>query len=198
MTTDPTVTHWIAGLKSGDADAAERLWDRYFKRLVTLARHHLGVAAHNGADGEDVAQSVFKSLCLGAQRGKFPQLSDRDSLWLLLVAMSANKSRDLLRHSRRIKRGGGRVMDEAALLASDEAITVIEEIIGYEPTPEFAAEVAEECQRLLSRLNDVERQTAQLKLEGLTNQEVAAVMGCGVRSVERRLRTVRHVAATRP
>ncbi len=198
LTADPTVTHWIAGLKSGDADAAQRLWDRYFKRLVSLARNHLGVYSHAGADGEDVAQSVFKSLCLGAERGKFPQLSDRDSLWMLLVAMSTHKSRDLLRHNGRLKRGGGRVLDEAALLAGDESISVIEEIVRCEPTPEFAAEIAEECQRLLSRLNDVERRTAQLKLQDLTNQEVAAEMGCGLRTVERRLRAVRRVAATLP
>ncbi len=196
MITDPTVTHWIAGLKSGDADAAQRLWDRYFNRLIDLARNHLCVAAHGGADGEDVAQSVFKSLCLGAERGKYPQLSDRDSLWMLLVAMSTHKSRDLLRHNGRLKRGGGRVLDEAALLAGDESISGIEEIIQRDPTPEFAAEIAEECQRLLSRLNNVERQTAQLKLQGLANQEVAAEMECGLRTIERRLRAVRRIAAT--
>jgi DNA-directed RNA polymerase specialized sigma24 family protein len=189
----PSVTQWISDLKGGDAEAAQRLWDRYFGRLILLARNHLGVVTHGASDQEDVAQSVFKSLCLGAERGRFPSLNDRKDLWTLLVVMSAYKSRDLIRHERRLKRGGGKVLDEAALDAGNEPIATVNEIIGRDPTPEFALEVGQQCKWLLSQLTDVERQTAERKLEGFTNQEIAAHMECGLRTVERRLASVRQI-----
>jgi DNA-directed RNA polymerase specialized sigma24 family protein len=191
LTIDASVTHWIASLKAGDAEAARFLWEGYFQRLVSLARSQLAVVARGAADEEDVAQSVFKSLCLGAEKGKFPKLTDRHDLWLLLVAMTAHKSRDLIRREKSLKRGAGRVLNQATLASGDELLDSIEGIVGREPTPEFAAEVAEQCESLLSLLTDLERRTAQFKLEGFTNQEIAGQMSCGLRTVERRLDAVR-------
>ena len=34
---EDSVTVWIASLKAGDADAAQKLWQRYFETLVRLA-----------------------------------------------------------------------------------------------------------------------------------------------------------------
>jgi RNA polymerase sigma factor (sigma-70 family) len=191
LTNEASITQWIAALKIGEAEAAHRLWNTYFERLVALARGHVGLVASGGSDAEDVAQSVFKSLCLGAERGKFPRLNDRDNLWALLVAMTAYKSRDLIRRERFLKRGGGRVLNEGALAESREPVTHIEQVIGRDPTPEFAVQVAEQCEILLSCLNDVRRRTAELKLQGFTNQEIAEQMDCGLRTVERRLNAVR-------
>ena len=188
---ESSITHWIAGLKVGDPHAAQRLWEAYFHRLVALARQHIGIASHGGADGEDVAQSVFKSLCLGAERGKFPLLADRDNLWALLVTMTVHKSRDVIRRERHLKRGGGRVMNEEALAASDEPLSRLADVIGREPTPEFAVQIAERCESLLARLSGDRRRTAELKLQGFTNQEIADQMNCGLRTVERRLSAVR-------
>jgi len=192
LLSNPAITHWIEGLKTGDSDAAQQLWEHYFRGLFALVRGHLGPAGCGGVDQEDVAQSVFKSLCLGAQQGKFPQLSDRNNLWTLLVAMCAYKSRDVIRREHRQKRGGGRVLSETALAIGDEPFEGIHDLVGREPTPEFAAQMEEQCQWLLSQLDDVRRQTAQLKLQGFTNQEIAGKMSCGLRTVERRLEAVRH------
>jgi RNA polymerase sigma factor (sigma-70 family) len=193
-----SVTRWIVNLKAGDAEAAQRLWAGYFQRLVNLAQSHLGSVAHGAADEEDVAQSVFKSLCLGAARGKFAYLTDRNNLWALLVAMTANKAYELLRRENALKRGGGRVLDEAALAGRMEAIASIEEFTRQEPTPDFALEMAETCHELLSRLTDAERCTAELKLQGYENREIAERMDCGLRTVERRLDTIRRTWAAQP
>ena len=38
-----SVTYWIANLQEGeDSIAQQELWDRYFRRLVALARAKLG------------------------------------------------------------------------------------------------------------------------------------------------------------
>jgi hypothetical protein len=34
MPADESITRWIALLKEGDPAAAQRLWERYFRRLV--------------------------------------------------------------------------------------------------------------------------------------------------------------------
>jgi DNA-directed RNA polymerase specialized sigma24 family protein len=63
---------------------------------------------------------------------------------------------------------------------------------GPEPTPEFAAELAEEVDRLFDQLADDQlRQIARLKMEGYTNQEIADTIGRAITTVERRLRLIR-------
>lgn len=183
---DASVTQWIAGLKEGQASAAERLWEHYFHRLVGLARAKLNPSQARVADEEDVALSAFKSLCLGAADGRFPQLRDRDNLWPLLVVLTVRKARDLVKHERRQKRGGG---VKTSRLDSNQAEW--EAIVSQQPTPEFTVMVAENCERLLETLDGPHRRIALLKLEGYTNAEVAEQLNCGLRTVERRLELIR-------
>jgi hypothetical protein len=48
------------------------LWERYFRRLVALARKKLQGARRRERDDEDVGLSAFDSFCRRAMRGKFP------------------------------------------------------------------------------------------------------------------------------
>jgi DNA-directed RNA polymerase specialized sigma24 family protein len=190
MTSAGSVTHWIGQLKGGTPAAAQPLWQAYFQKMVELARHKLQGLPRRAADEEDVALSAFHSFCRGAAAGRFPQLSDRDSLWPLLVRITAHKAVDLLRHEHRRKRGG----PPAAAGGSADTEAELEQVIGREPTPEFALQVAEECQRLLERLgDDMLRSVALWKMEGDTTEEIAARLGCVPRTVERKLRTIRRL-----
>jgi DNA-directed RNA polymerase specialized sigma24 family protein len=190
-----SVTTWIAELKSGSPEAAQQLWERYFRRLVGLARAKLQGAPRGTADEEDVALSALDSFFRGAQAGRFPQLRDRNNLWPLLVVITARKVRDAVDHNRRQKRGGGRVLGESALddLKDDSSTgRGIEHVAGREPTPDFAAQVAEQCQQLLDQLGDAKlRQIALLKLEGYTDREVATRFDCSLRTVERKMELIR-------
>jgi len=68
----------------------------------------------------------------------------------------------------------------------------LEEIVSREPTPEFALQVAEECERLLARLDTTElRAIAISKMEGYTTDQIAQQLGCARSTVERRLRLIR-------
>src|SRR5262245_29028069 len=89
-----SVTRWLDSLKRGDAEAAAALWQRYFDRLVRLARARLGPGPRRVADEEDVALSAFRCLCDGAARGRFPDLADRNDLWRLLAALALHKAID--------------------------------------------------------------------------------------------------------
>jgi DNA-directed RNA polymerase specialized sigma24 family protein len=197
MSSAGSVTHWITQLKAGAPAAAQPLWERYFRRLVGLARHKLHALPRRAADEEDVALSAFDSFYRGAAHGQFPKLTDRDDLWRLLVVLTARKALDRVRHERRQKRGGGAVLGESALGGRDrraDGAPGIEQVIGPAPTPAFAAQVAEECRRLLDALGDDDlRALALAKMEGHTNDQIAAQRGCAVRTVERKLRLIRGI-----
>jgi DNA-directed RNA polymerase specialized sigma24 family protein len=196
MATPGSVTLWITQLKAGDRAAAGPLWENYFRQLASRARHKLAGAPRRAADEEDVVQSAFASFCRAAEAGRFPRLEDRQDLWQLLVMITDRKAANLARHERRQRRGGGKVLDEAAL-GGDRGSSSAAGLAGVpveEPTPEFAALVAEEYGRLLELLSDDDlRRLALLKMQGFTVEEIAGQTGRVARTVKRRLRLIRQI-----
>jgi RNA polymerase sigma factor (sigma-70 family) len=188
LATEPgSVSKWIGQLQAGESAAAQQLWERYFQRLVELAGKKLQRASRHIADEEDVALSTLDCFFRGMLAGRFPQLRDRTELWRLLVVLAERKAFHVLRDEQRQKRGGRQVR-------SRWPKPRLEEIIGREPTPEFAAQVAEECRRLLALLDSEElRSIARWKMEGYTTEEIAAQLGCAPSTVERRLRLIRRL-----
>jgi DNA-directed RNA polymerase specialized sigma24 family protein len=179
MSSGGSVTRLLGRLQTGDPDAARRLWERYFRRLVGLARKRLGGAPRRVADEEDVALSAFDSFCRNAGAGRFPDLLDRDSLWRLLVVITARKAAHLVRDQTRQPCGGA---------------VGLEEVLSHEPTPALAAEVAEEYGRLLASLGDRElAAVAVWRMEGYSVEEVAGKLRCAPRSVKRKLRVIRGI-----
>jgi len=173
--TDP-VTVWITQVKAGQRAAVQQLLERYFQRLVQLARARLQGVPGLATYDEDVALSAFKSLCLGAEGDRFPQLTDRDDLWRLLAVMTIRKAIDLQRRQRSPTAGA----------------ETLEQLLSREPPPELAAEMTEEYRRLLDRLGEPQLQAIALwKVEGYSNKEIARRLGCVVRSVERKLYRIR-------
>jgi len=185
---------WIGHLKGGDDRAAHHLWERYFPRLVGLARAKLGLAPRGVADEEDVALSAFYALCEGAACGRLDQLHDRDDLWRLLVVITARKAVDLKKHQSRLKRGG-RNVTAGSTLGGDEcaqAVVALDQVTDNDPSPEIAALLAEEYRRRLDALgDDALRQVAVLRLEGYDSDEIAARLGCARRTVARKLEMIR-------
>lgn len=69
---------------------------------------------------------------------------------------------------------------------------------AHEPSPELAALLAEECRLLFDLLPDESlRQVATLRMDGNTDQEIAARLRCGLSTVERKLRTIRSIWTAR-
>jgi DNA-directed RNA polymerase specialized sigma24 family protein len=189
-----SVTQWVTALKAGDRSEAARLvWQRYFERLARLAQGRLRTAAHGPADGEDVALSAFDSFFQGIAAGRFPDLGNRDDLWRLLVTITARKAHNQRRNERRQKRGGGRVVGEGAMAGANPiGDDFMGQVVGNEPTPEFAAMLTDEYRRLFGCLIDESlRVVALLKLEGHSNEEIAKGLDCGLRTVERKLEVIR-------
>jgi DNA-directed RNA polymerase specialized sigma24 family protein len=185
MGSEGSVSRLLDPLQQGDPEAVQEVWQRYFLKLADLARKVLRQTPLRAVDEEDVALSALDSFCRNAEKGRFPRLRDRDDLWRLLAVITARKAQRAREHEGRKKRGGGAWNngDDAALL---------EQALSREPSPELAAQMAEECDRLLRLLDDDDlRRVALLRMEGHTVEEVAARTGCAPRSVKRKLQLIR-------
>jgi len=187
MHSEGSVTGWIGELRRGNQQAAEELWRRYFQQLVRLGRRKLSSDHRRAADEEDLALSALDSFFRGVGCDRYPHLRDRHDLWQLLVMIAARKAIDQFRHEHRQKRSTARTVEPFGREGDG-----LEQIIGREPTPEFAIQVAEQCQRLLDRLGDkASVAIAQLKLECHSNEEIARQLDCSLRTVERKLELIR-------
>jgi DNA-directed RNA polymerase specialized sigma24 family protein len=193
VSNDASVSRWLVGIKAGvDADV-QRLWDRYFERLVRLAGSRLPGHARRDFDEEDVALSAFHSFCDRVVRGQFPQLEDRDDLWRLLATITARKVVSTIRHQTRQKRGGGHVLGESALMDAEQGDAQgVAQALSREPTPEEAAQFAESYERLIAILDTPTLKTIALsKLEGQSTEEIASELRVSIRTVDRKLELIR-------
>ena len=193
MVSENSVSEWIAGLKHGELNAIQKLWDRYRSELLDLARRKLGNVPKRAADEEDVAQSVFHSFYRGALAGRFDDVKSRDDLWWLLLAITKQKTVDFIRHEMAQKRGGGQVRYEGRQGDSHAVSGVVfDQLVGDEPTPEFVVMLEEQHRRLLGLLRDDRlREIAEFRIEGYTVAEIASELAVSTRSVERKLQLIR-------
>jgi RNA polymerase sigma factor (sigma-70 family) len=195
MSDPSSVTLWIDQLKAGEAsEAQEQLWNRYFSRLVAVARNKLRASPRRHADEEDVVLSAFETFFRGVPAGRFPDLRDRNNLWPLLVRITVRKALNQVRDGNAQKRGGGHVRGESLWpVASSSLAGGLGDFAGDDPTPQFAAEVAEQCRLLLDPLSEELQSVARMKLDGHTVQEIATRLGTSPRTIERRLESIRRL-----
>ncbi len=189
MSKSTNVSHWIDLVKHGDSTAANRIWQHYFERLVRSVRHRLYGQNRAVSDEEDIVLSVFDSFYSAVEKGRFPDLSDRDDLWRLLLRMSARKVVDKRRHDQRQRRGGGVNLHSFDHTTDGENVI---EAIGNEPTPEMVLMMQESVEQFFSHLGVGQlRDLAGAKLEGYSNAELARRFDCSERTIERRLHLIR-------
>ena len=192
MKNEPSATALISKLRNGDEEAARLLWDRFFAQLITLTRSRLQTSSRAMSDEEDIVLSAMKSFCIGMRNGRFPELSNRESLWRLLLTITLRKIADKQNYDRR----GKRDVEKRHLNRSPDADQKAEvnSFVSREPNPEIAAECAEQISRLLESLeNEDLKKVAIMKMEGYTNIEVANCIRCSLTSIERKLRTIRSI-----
>ncbi len=193
---ESSVSEWLDQLKNGDESAVCGLWKRYFRLLVAHARQKLARSRHLdlSEDEEDIAQSVFQRFCRAAQQGRFPNLNDRNDLWRVLVYLTSCRVADRHERNTALKRMSDRVVRECEIPAGSgaEDLRWLEQLACGGPTPEFAAETAEECERLLGLLGDERlRRIALLKLACFSHEEISNELGCSLRTVTLKIKLIR-------
>jgi len=186
-----SVTHWLSLLRAGDPEAPEALWDRYFAQVLRLAHQQLLGLRDRSRDAEDVALSTLNALCQAAQQGRLANVQDRHDLWRLLVTCTLNRARNLRLHENRLKRRAELVAETGPRPEAG-----LGNVPSTEPTPEEAAQLADELRHVMQRLDAEDpthrlREVALLKLEGYTVEEIARRQQCARKTVSLRLSVIR-------
>lgn len=178
MSNDPDFDELMALLRAGDEDAAARLFRRYARRLVGLARVRLDHRLRSKLDPDDVVQSVFRSFFRRLAGGQW-EVPHWDGLWALLVVMTVRKCGRKAQHFRAACRHVGR---EAATLT---------DVSAAGPGPLESAALADTLARLAARLDDRDRLVLEHVIDGYTPAEVARKIGRGEQTVRRALDRIR-------
>jgi RNA polymerase sigma factor (sigma-70 family) len=173
-----SITRLIRAAQENRDSAVGSLLAAYFDRLVQLARQRLQALPGLAGYDEDVALRSFHSVYQRVRDPNRPlQLSGREDLWRLLATRTISRAIDLIRRHRPGEVPGA---------------PEVELLLAREPTPEEAAEMADECRRLLDLLDEPQlRQIALWKVEGYTNEEIAARLDCVTRTIERKVSRIR-------
>ena len=169
-------------VRTGDEQAAADLFDRYVNRLIGLTRNRLSGKLARRVDPEDIVQSAYRSFFLRAQDGQFT-LERSGDLWRLLTAITLNKLRMQAKYHGAQKRSMG---DEESI-ASGSMYGVAPERVATEPTPDDAAALEEQLERIMGALKPLERQMLEMRLQSYTIDEIAAEVGRSERTVRRLL-----------
>jgi len=176
--TSQSITRLIRAVQNGSDTAIRPLLAAYFDRLVQLARKRLQNMPGLCGYDEDLALRSFHSVYERLRDPARPlELAGRDDLWRLLATRTISRAIDLIRrhHPEEVTR--------------EQDFT---KLLTREPTPLEAAEVADECRRLLESLPEPElRLIALLKVEGYTNEEIASQLDCVPRTIERKMSRIR-------
>ena len=191
MTKSPT--YWLPALQRGDEQAAEKLWQEYFVKIVRLAKRRMEGLRLRAADEEDVALSAMNSFCRMAKNREEP-IVDSNELWRLLATIVKRKVNKERQRQFAEKRQEYRLVGESGISPNKdnekkEGEGGLAQFSGREPSPELALELAETWERILE-LPDAEK-LVLLKNDGYSNSEIAEKMGCSTRTVQREIEKIR-------
>jgi RNA polymerase sigma factor (sigma-70 family) len=187
MPTDTSFAQVLDGLRHSGDEAAAKVVERYYRRLVALARKKLGERLRPRVDVEEVVQSALGTFFVRARAGQF-QLRDWNGLLALLMCITARKCLKAyevhLAASRDVRREQPPPGTEAggpwALLAR-----------AAPPEEELLLE--ETLEQATHELNEYERQIVSLTLHGCPPADVCARLGCSRAKVSRVLGRVEEV-----
>ena len=187
---DSSVILVIEALRQGDSQAAKEIWDRYAPRLQVMAKKWVRRVGNTGEyDEEDVAVSALGDFFQGVADGRFPDLKGGTDIWQLLAVIAARKANNMRKKAQADKRGG---QNKA------QTTDAMEQVAGTDLPPDLSAMMMEECRLLLDQLKDRDLESvALLKLDGFTNDEVAAKLGFSRRTIQRMLKLIREIWETR-
>jgi len=111
------------------------------------------------------------------------------SLWHLLRVMARNKIRKFAEHHGAAKRDVAKEVRPGGVEDSDTAIWPAQDV-SRPPSPAEATVLADELQRIRSRLRPDDFEIFRLQFEGFSNPEIAEKLGCARQTVRYKARRI--------
>jgi RNA polymerase sigma-70 factor (ECF subfamily) len=160
----------VAQARAGNNEALAGLIQEYEPKIRLVARAMLGPALRPFLDATDLVQSVHKSLLLGLRGDRFVLSRPEDLLGLTITLVR----RKVARHWRRIRR---QLQGDCTTNTRGSLAEVLSSLTARQDDPARAAEYNDQLKELCRHLSDEERQMLELRLDGHTFPEIAAVLG---------------------
>ena len=182
----------LSQLQAGDEVAAAKIYQRYARLLIGMARGHLDTLIRQKVDAEDVVQSVYRSFFHRFGLGEY-ELENWQSLWGLLISITLRKCGRQIEYFHAQKRD---VRRENTYAINSKDSMVQWQAIAREPTSEEAAILTETMEQMLSLFEPRQRDIISLSLQGYTQQEISEQIGCSERTIQRLLNTARQKMKT--
>lgn len=196
-----SVSRWIQDVRGGDDEAARKLVEWFWPQLSEVARRGWAGSPKRVQDEDDVLNPTLARFLAKLRENEYPHARHREDLLRLLSRAIKNKTLDVLRDERSEKRGGGKVRGESAFRGDETSRSAgLDAMPDDQESPQAAAIMAEEMERLLSLLDAQEeyrkfelRPIAEARLAGKTIEEIVQELEMPKRTVERRLEMIRRV-----
>lgn len=175
--------------QDGNEEAFGKIFERYADKLCRLARSRISERLSARIEAEDVVQSVFRTFFGRVQQHRFT-FKEQDDLWKLLVSMTLNKLRNKVDFHTAAKRD---VSAEKPIGGSSTSPSAFD-VDGETPSPAAVVAFVDLLEHFMNELRDNDRKILELKLQDLTQEEIAAEVGCTERTVRRVLDRIRKIA----
>jgi len=176
----------VRGFLNGDPTIAKAFWDQYGPLLERIAAKHMNERLKMRVGPEDVVQSACRTFFRRAKLGQL-KLDDSESLWRLLCAITITKVREQARFHSRGKRS---VEREVHAAGTDDSTHGQFHIAASGPAPEDEVIFADQFAFILGTLDEEERAIVDLKLQELTQDQIADRLGISERTVRRVFKTL--------
>ena len=164
----------LVRLNSGDSAAAEQVFVKFVPYLRTIVRRQISTRMRAKFDSSDIVQSVWADLIVGFREARW-HFQDRGHLQAFLVKATQNRFLDRLRQQK------SPLAHERHLTAADED----QMTNPRTPRPSQEVRVDELWGELVKTCSETQRVVLELKRQGKSLAEIAALTGYHESSVRR-------------
>ncbi len=188
MPTPPQEQVLIDLWRGGDQDAARQIVERYFDRLLLLARRRISQRLASRVDPEDIVQSVFRTFFVRLKDGQFA-FQDEDDLCKLLMRITLHKTLRQVAFHKAAKRDPYLETNQGDC-HRDQLLAVLDE----EPSAEATVAFLDQLEHFLEQLEPQTRRILEMRVQGYTNEEIAKELNVYDRKIRRAIERVRDLA----
>jgi RNA polymerase sigma-70 factor (ECF subfamily) len=155
----------LARVRAGDEQAAAELVSQYEGIIRRRARRLLGPALRVHLDSVDIAQSVNRTLLIGLRRAAFAVSTPQELTRLALILVRRKVARHWRKRRRELVPRGA----EVGHPAPPAAVRVGQ----FQAANSDRVEFEEMARLMLDKLDGLDRQLVELRLEGYTTADAA-------------------------